>query len=175
VAVVITATVGSASANSFVTLAEAATYMEGRLNSDSWDDAVTDSQNRALVEATREISSQNGWVGNRVDDTQSLSWPREWAPDPDSSSGWYYENTEVPQRVKDATMELAFQFLVAGTTDIAALDSTLNVRVKTVDVLTTEYFEPNQRITGLRKYPRVWRLIAPLIEGSAGQINIVKG
>jgi hypothetical protein len=175
VAVVITATVGSASANSFVTLAEAATYMEGRLNSDSWDDAVTDSQNRALVEATREISSQNGWVGNRVDDTQALSWPREWAPDPDSSSGWYYENTEVPQRVKDATMELAFQFLVAGTTDIAALDSTLNVRVKTVDVLTTEYFEPNQRITGLRKYPRVWRLIAPLIEGSAGQINIVKG
>jgi hypothetical protein len=175
VAVVITATVGSASANSFVTLAEAATYMEGRLNSDSWDDAVTDSQNRALVEATREISSQNGWVGNRVDDTQALSWPREWAPDPDSSVGWYYENTEVPQRVKDATMELAFQFLVAGTTDIAALDSTLNVRVKTVDVLTTEYFEPNQRITGLRKYPRVWRLIAPLIEGSAGQINIVKG
>jgi hypothetical protein len=174
-AVTIVATVGGASANSFVLLSEAASYMEGRLNSDSWDDATTDEQNRALVEATREISSIVGWCGRRVDDTQALAWPRYMAPIPDSGSGWYFSETEIPQAVKDATMELAFQFLVAGTTDIASLDSTLNVRVKTVDVLTTEYFEPNQRITGLKRYPRVWRLIAPLIEYSGGQINVVRG
>ncbi len=168
-------TVGSASANSFVSLAEAASYMEGRLNSDAWDDATTDGQNRSLVEATREISSQNGWVGNRVDDTQSLSWPRNYAPDPDSSTGWYYESTEIPQRVKDATMELAFQFLKSGTTDVASLDTNLFVIEKTVDVLTTRWAEPYQKATGLKRYPRVWRLISPLMESSSSQIDIQRG
>jgi hypothetical protein len=77
--------------------------------------------------------------------------------------------------VKDAAMELAFQFLVAGTTDIASLDSSLNVIEKTVDVLTTRYAEPYQRAQGLKRYPRVWRLISPLLEVSGSQINIVKG
>lgn len=174
-AVVIVATAGSASANSFTTLAELTTYMEARLNSTNFDSATTDSKNRALVEATREISGLNSWVGSRTDDTQALSWPREFAPDPDVWTQTYYANTEIPQRVKDATMELAFQFLNAGTTDIAALDPNIGVRVKTVDVISTEYFDPGQRAQGLRRYPRVWRYIAPLMASSGSQINIVRG
>jgi hypothetical protein len=174
-AVVLDVTVGGASANSFASLAEADTYMEARLNSDSWDDATDDSCNRALVEATRELSSLSGWRGTRVTDTQALSWPRDFAINPDSANDFYYESTEIPQRVKDAAMELAFQFLVAGTTDIASLDSSLNVIEKTVDVLTTRYAEPYQRAQGLKRYPRVWRLISPLLEVSGSQINIVKG
>jgi hypothetical protein len=174
-AVIIDASVGGSASNSFTTLAEANTYMEARLNSSSWDDATDDSCNRALVEATREISSLPGWRGVRVTDTQSLSWPRDYAIDPDSANDFYYESTEIPQRVKDATMELAFQFLVAGTTDIASLDSNIGIIEKTVDVITTRYAEPYQRAQGLRRYPRVWRLISALMEVSGSQINIVRG
>ena len=118
-AVTIVATVGSASANSYVTLAECTTYMEARLNSDAFDDAVADDQNRALVEATRELTVLP-WDGLQVTATQALAWPRQWSRDPDSPVQDYFDTDVVPQRVKDATCELAFQFLKAGTTDLAA-------------------------------------------------------
>lgn len=149
--------------------------MEGRLNSDSWDNATTDEQNRALVEATREIDSLVGWVGRRVDDVQALSWPRYNAEIPDAGSDWYFSETEIPQAVKNATMELAFQFLVGGTSDIASLDANLFVIEKTVDVLTTRWAEPYQKATGLRRFPRIWRWLSPLLESSGSQINVQRG
>jgi hypothetical protein len=173
-AISITATVGSPTANSFVTLAEATSYMEGRLNASTWDAAATDSQNRALVEATRELSART-WKGMRVTDTQALSWPRQWACDPDSPVQGYFSTTVIPQRVKDATCELAFQFIKAGTTDIAALDATQGVIRKRIDVIETEYAEPHARVTGLKRFPRVWTLVAPMLEGSSGGLRIVRG
>ena len=174
-AVTIVATVGSASANSFVTLAEAATYMEGRLNASTWEtDASTDNKNRALVEATRELSALE-WCGRRVDDTQALSWPREMAVDPDSASDFYFDSTEVPQRVKDATCELAFQFIKAGTTDVAALPGDAEVINKTIDVISTTYADPSHRRQGLRRFPRIWRMIAPLLEPSGSTVRVVRG
>lgn len=170
-AVAIVATVGSASANSFVTLAEAATYMEARLNASTWEtDASTDTKNRALVEATRELDSL-GWVGRRAADTQALSWPRDLAVDPDSPNAWFYDDDEIPQRVKDATCELAFQFVKSGTTDVAALDATNNIISKTVDVLSTTYADPHQRAKGLARYPRVMARIAPLLEGASATVE----
>ena len=55
---VIDATVGGASANSFITLTEAQTFMDARLNSTAWSGASTADQNISLVEATRELSSK---------------------------------------------------------------------------------------------------------------------
>ena len=174
-AVVIVATVGSASANSFATLAEATSYMEARLNSTLWDAATTDSQNRALVEATRELSAKT-WNGNRVDEIQALSWPRDWAVDPDSPTADFYDTTLVPQRVKDAAVELAFQFVKAGTTDVAALDPNIGTIEKTVDVLTTRYAEPYARAKGLERYPSVMRYIRPLLATpSAVNVPTVRG
>lgn len=160
-AVTIDATVGGASANSFVLLTEMTTYMEGRLNSSSFDDASTDNQNRALVEATRWLSALS-WRGDRVTDTQALAWPRQWAYDPDNPAQTYYDTDEVPQRVKDATMELAFQFLKAGTTDIAGLDAQAGIRRKKIDVIETEY-DTVRRPTGMQAYPSVLRTIRPLL------------
>lgn len=175
-AVVIVATVGSATANSFVTSAEATTYHEGRLNSSAWSAAVADDQNRALVEATRELNLL-AYSSLKTNSTQALQWPRWFAPnrDPSADSQWYYDSTIVPQRVKDATCELALEFLKAGSTDIAALDSTINVIEKTVDVLTTRYAEPEKRRQGLARFPRVWSLIAPLLDGAFGSTPIIRG
>lgn len=173
-AVSIDATVGGASANSFVTLAEMTTYMEGRLNSSSFDGASTDDQNRALVEATRWLSALS-WDGYRVTSTQALSWPRQWAWDPDNPAQAYFDTDEVPQRVKDATMELANQFLKAGTTDIAALDAAAGIKRKKIDVIETEY-DPVRRPVGLSAYPSVVRTIKPLLAATGPHtIELVRG
>src|SRR5690348_768343 len=102
----IIATVGSATANSFVTVAECDAYCDGRSNADAWNNESDDDKKaRALIDATRELSNKN-WVGaGRVDATQALSWPRAFALNPDLAwTGYaYYGTTEVPKRVKDAT------------------------------------------------------------------------
>lgn len=174
-AVAIVATVGSATANSFITLAEAATYMESRLNASTWEtDASTDTKNRALVEATRWLSALN-WLGARVDDVQALSWPRAWAHNPDQTwAAWsYYDTTEIPTRVKDATAELAFQFVKQGTSDIAALDPNQGLVEDTVDVLTRRW-DGWARAQGLDRFPSVTRLVAPLLASSGSTRRVVR-
>jgi len=173
-AVTIVATAGSASANSFVTLAEANTYMEARLNSTLWDAATDDSKNRSLIEATRELGNLS-WQGYTAADTQALAWPREWVTDPDSPTLDYYDSTEIPTRLKNATCELAFQFIKAGTTDVAALDSTSGVIRKKIDVLETEYAEPWTRAKGLARYPRVLGFIRPLLASSGPVVDVIRG
>jgi hypothetical protein len=171
VAVTIVATVGGASSNSFVTLSEANTFMESRLNASTWEtDATTDDKNRALVEATRYLSHL-GWQGRKATDEQALNWPRQWVLDPESPNAFYYDTDVIPQRVKDATCELAFQFVKAGTTDIAALDESAQVQTKTIDVLSTTWF-PHGRKSGLGRYPSVMRLIQPLLASNAINVRV---
>lgn len=101
-AAVIDATLSGASANSYVTLAEADAYFETVPNSTTWDDKTDDQKNRAIISATRWIDSLN-FYGDRCDAGQALKWPRN--------------NYEVdliplacdliPQDIKYATYELA--------------------------------------------------------------------
>lgn len=175
-AVVIDATVGGASANSYVTLAEAQAYMDARLNESTWESATTDTQNRALVEATRELQPLY-WQGTRADSTQALAWPRWFVINPDLpwAGTVYYASTVIPQRVKDATCELALQFVKAGTTDVASQDPQQNVIEKTVGPLTTRYSEPVNRAVGIKRYPRAWNLIAVLLQSSGVVVPTLRG
>jgi hypothetical protein len=175
--ITITATAGDAAANSFVTEAEAIAYMAGRLNASAWTtlsgSTCTETEKQALIEATLELTVL-GYRGARVGTTQALAWPRDWAVNPDDPTGQFYANTVIPDRVKQATCELAFQFLKAGTTDVAALDSLQGIRQKTVDVLTTVY-EPGYRPRGIARYPRVINYLRPLLEGSSLMIPLERG
>lgn len=168
---------GSASANAFVSQDDADTYLDNRLNSSSWSGASDDDKARALIEATRDLSVLN-WDGRRVDDTQSLAWPRQLVHDPDDPNYGYFGSTEIPQRVKDATCELALEFLKAGTSDVAARDSSAYVVEESVGPVSTRYAEPYYKITeGMARYPRVLKLIKPLLAESLGsnQVRLVRG
>ena len=66
-AATITATLKSATANSYVTLAEANTYFETVPDSTTWDNKTDDQKKRALISATRWIDSLN-FYGDRCDD-----------------------------------------------------------------------------------------------------------
>lgn len=178
-ALVLNATVGGSAANTFVTAAEMTKYVEGRLNAAIW--TAAEAQLPALVEATHELSMLT-WIGTTVTSTQALSWPRQYAEDPDAPAGGStieYATNIVPVRVKHATCELALQFLKGGTTDIAALPATDGILEKTVDVLTTIYADPRAQKQGLRRYPSVMRFIRPLLlYGSGngnGSIALVRG
>lgn len=178
-AVVVVETVGSATANSFITVAEADTYLEARLNSSAW--TGTEPKKIAVIEATRTLSGLT-WTGSRTDAVQALSFPRIGVTDPDAPldaplDAWSgtpeYDDDEIPQRVKDATCELALEFLRAGTTDVAGIDATVGVITKTVDVLSTTY-DPNMRAQGLGRFPRVMSLIGPLLDSAGSGTAVVR-
>jgi len=174
-ALVIEATAGHASANSYVTAAEMTAYCESRRNASVWTAAAA--QESALTEATRTISLLR-FKGSRTDATQALEWPRTYCPNPDVpydaealslSDVVYIAGTIVPTRVKNATCELALQFLKAGTTDVAQPAQTDGVIEKTVDVITTKYAHPAYRQTqGIGRWPLVRDQLAPLLADGGG-------
>lgn len=179
-AVTLDATVGGASSNSFATVEEADAYLATRLNSGAW--TGTDPKAVALIEATRTLSAL-AWQGYRTDDVQALSWPRTGVVNPDASldapaGAWTgmpeYDDDVIPQRVKDATCELALEFLRAGTTDIAGQDDAAGIILETVGPLTTEWESAGVRPQGLQRYPRVIGFIAPLLGAGTGQAEVVR-
>lgn len=101
-AATIDATLEGASANSYVTLAEANAYFETTPDDSTWTDKTDDQKNRALISATRFIDDFE-FYGKRCTTTQALKWPRkEYKVD-----GVELKCTFVPDEVKVGTFELA--------------------------------------------------------------------
>lgn len=94
------ATPGAANANSYIALEDAQAYFNDRVFSDPWDDA--DDQTKALITATQRLD-QESFMGERATETQALKWPRIGV----YSDGILLADDEIPQKVKDATCELA--------------------------------------------------------------------
>lgn len=156
-------TAGAANANSFISRAAASTYLDARLNSSAWSAATDDNKDRALIEATRTLSLLD-YIGARVDDVQALSWPRQEAVNPDSPDETEFDTDEIPQRVKDATCELALEFLKAGSTDLEGTDPDAALIRKKVGPLEKEFAEPGARPSGIARFKRVSELVEPLLE-----------
>nr|BAR22048.1 putative head-tail connector protein [uncultured Mediterranean phage uvMED]BAR22049.1 putative head-tail connector protein [uncultured Mediterranean phage uvMED]BAR22089.1 putative head-tail connector protein [uncultured Mediterranean phage uvMED]BAR22119.1 putative head-tail connector protein [uncultured Mediterranean phage uvMED]BAR39014.1 putative head-tail connector protein [uncultured Mediterranean phage uvMED] len=101
-AATITATLSSATANSYVTLAEANTYFETVPDSTTWDNKSDDQKNRSLIAATRWIDSFV-FFGDRCDHGQALKFPR---------NNYQVDDVElacsaIPVNIKYAQYELA--------------------------------------------------------------------
>lgn len=120
-AITIDATVGGASANSYLTLADAQALIDGMVENDdvtAWASATTDQKNRALYSATQRLDRER-FLGARATDTQALQWPRTGVRKPDTyintyAVGFpfrittdYFTDTEIPDQVKQAQVVLA--------------------------------------------------------------------
>lgn len=124
-ALTIVATPGAANANSYLTLAEAVAYFEGRATAQEWEDA--DSQEALLVMATRVLDAvlspgrqlilgddcecsyyriRPHWTGAPATEAQALAWPRTGMY---NRNGFAIASTVVPQDLKNAVAELAYQ------------------------------------------------------------------
>lgn len=101
-AAVIVATLSGASANSYVTLAEANTYFETVPDSSTWTNKTDDQKNRAIISATRWIDALS-FYGDRCTTTQALKWPRENY----TVDGIDLACSLIPEGIKTATYELA--------------------------------------------------------------------
>lgn len=120
-AITIDATVGGASANSYLTLADAQALIDGMVENDdvtAWASATDDQKNRALYSATQRLDRER-FLGARATDTQALQWPRTGVRKPDTyintyAVGFpfrittdYFTDTEIPDQVKQAQVVLA--------------------------------------------------------------------
>jgi hypothetical protein len=108
-AITLVATVGSATANSYNTAAEltaiaALQFPRATIFERADDDDVA----RAAVTATRFLE-QMQFVGDRVDATQALSWPRYGVRLPTGAG--YYDGDVIPDPVKLAHAKLTFYLL----------------------------------------------------------------
>lgn len=183
-AIVITATPGSASANSFATEAEfiayAATLAVVPTGTTVAGSACSEAEKKALVMAYRAFNNF-AWLAYRTTSTQAGAWPRSYCPNPDvpgiadlaDLALLYFADDIVPDRIKNGQIELALAIIGGGTTDIFAADSTAGVIEKTVDVLTTRW-QPYSRPVGLAKYPQVFAYIGPMLASSAGSLEIAR-
>lgn len=98
-AITIDNTVGGSDSNSYCTLAEVNTYMEGIPWFDSTWDALSDAvKNSWLVFATRAIDRLK-FSGTRYDKDQALEFPRTITDD-------QTDEGDMPQKVKDAQCEM---------------------------------------------------------------------
>jgi hypothetical protein len=100
---------GLATANSYATAAEAATYFDGLNATSAWTAATTDQKEKALRMATQWLDSSYGqaWIGTRSTSAQALDWPRTYAYD---AAGELLEAV-VPAKLKHATIELASRYV----------------------------------------------------------------
>ena len=120
-AIAINATVGAANANSYLTLTDAQSLIDGLIEDDdvvAWASATTDQKNRALYTAAQRIDRER-FLGAKATNTQALQWPRDGVRKPDTfthtySAGFpfrlttdYYTTTEIPEQIKNAQSVLA--------------------------------------------------------------------
>ena len=175
-AATINATLSSASANSYVTLAEANTYFETVPDSSTWDDKTDDQKNRSLISSTRWIDSLN-FYGDRCDTSQALSWPR---------NNYHVDRVEltcsaIPADIKYAVYELA-RALVNDTNSITGNtgDTGLFEEVK-LGELEVKYNTSSQATGTVNSvfdvYPWLQSYLGAYCLGGSGsyQVRVVRG
>lgn len=114
----VTLTVGT---DSYVTVDEANAYMAQRLYADAWTDASADDKVRALVSATRALENLT-FKYRPTNMLQVLQFPRTIVRGPFFYDDWQfvqntYDDTIVPQCVKDSECEEAFALLKYGDSE----------------------------------------------------------
>lgn len=141
--VTVVATVGSASANSYITVATADDLANLYLGTLNWTSASTDNKGRALIMATRYLDELS-YIGERATSTQALAWPRSEA----ACGDWSFTTSEIPQPIKQATFDLAEALLGtstllssagAGSAELIPGIPNANLKSATIDVLSVQF------------------------------------
>jgi len=147
--------------NSYVSLADADAYFDNKLDVAAWTDASTTQKEQALVTATRTLDTLP-WLGTVRDESQTLAFPREGSYVDPARGSIIYFGTTPPQRILDATCELAYHLLNndgllddVGTVDAVSIGSISITNIKRARLLPTSVF---YLVKPLRTFGRqVWR------------------
>lgn len=159
---------GQPTANSYVSLEEANSYLGANLYADAWTNATDDKKAAALVSATRALDHAIQWDGLRIGEGQALEWPRTRVPRSDlygfnttvGVRGTFWPDNAVPYLVKHGTCELALAMLQGNRTaddPTRGIDS-LKLGQGALEVAFTK--DPGQRVFVLPD--EVLRIISPI-------------
>lgn len=162
------ATVGGAASNTYISQADATTYLGDRLNTSAWTNADSTEKDQALLQATRRLDVEE-YDGSKNTQGQALKWPRVGAIDDD---GYEFATDAIPQIVKDAQCELALWLLNQGTTDALAptgLEGFINVKVGSLDATPRH----SQKAGALPQV--VLDILRPVLATSRSMVDIVLG
>jgi hypothetical protein len=169
-AIVVETGTGSATANSYATIAQADAYISLRLYT-GWTAIVDAHKEAALVNATDYIEAtyRDAWQGYRVSSTQALSWPRSTVV----VDTFPVAANIVPAAVIQACIEMAYR---SGTGSVLIEDQGQLVVREKVDVIETEYAQFSDPA---QKYPFVSKLLAPYllsanVGGSFSQVRTLR-
>jgi len=125
------ATIAGASADSYISVADADTYHGTNLNVTDWTGASNDSKERSLKMATRLLDERIDWIGSKNTDAQALRWPRAAVTTPD---GYAIETTEIPTAVTNATAEFAKYLIASDRTDDAEGKGLIEASIGSIEV-----------------------------------------
>jgi len=157
---------GLSTANSYLSVADADQYNENNSASTDWSGATQANKEKALRLATRylDVRYDGLWKSFRTNETQALAWPRAYAVDQD---GYYWDSDEMPQRLEDATAELALR-VIEGDTLFADITKPGTIKSQSVTVgpiqKSIEYMGGYTQVKG---YPLIDGLVRPLIKSSS--------
>jgi hypothetical protein len=160
-------TIGGAAADSYATLAE----YEDRAAAMGWTLADTNAANEInLRRAAIALDVSYAFRGTKNTAGQAREWPR--FSDMGYGSTVYFDpypirSTEVPQRIKDAQMEMAY--LIQGGADPLAT-YTGGIKRQRVDVIEVEYAGAQ----GRPRYDAVDRLLSGYVTAAPGQSVMVR-
>lgn len=132
---------GLSTAQAFCDVAYASAYADAR--GMTFSTGTTTQKEKALILGGDWLANELRlrYVGSRKTSTQRLPWPRTSAVE---NYGLAIEDTTIPWRLKDANAELAV-LVHAGVSLQADLDNGgLLVSSKTIDVLSTSWFQPEK-------------------------------
>lgn len=164
----VSATIGGAESNSYLTLAEADAYFLDALHATAWTSATEGDRGKAIVSATRFIDAKFIFKGVKTDQAQALSFPRYGVANLD---GYNYDSDELPPRLKDATAELALSLLAGGIS--AFSDPSTGIRKVKAGVVEVE-FDKEDRVETITD--DVSALISHLVKNSLNsgfqQVNL---
>jgi len=150
-----------AGADSYLSLAAADTYHSSHGSPTAWASATDPAKEAALRYATQWVDGKFQFLGSVADSDQVLDWPRQNVWDDEGRS---VAADIVPQRVKDATAEMALAHIGAALN--ASLARGGAVRREQVGPVAVEYMESANPETD---FPYVRRLLAPLLNNFGGR------
>jgi hypothetical protein len=165
---------GSATAESYISVADATTYHANRGNT-AWAALASDTVREQVLRKATDYMEQvyrMRWAGVRATASQALSWPRDAVQIPDSPGGYfgipnYIENNVVPDAVKNACAELA---LKSSSADLFA-DENRGVLSEKIGPIETQY-DPNSSQT--KRYKAIDGMLKPYLEYPLGIVQAVR-
>jgi hypothetical protein len=163
-------TPGGASADGYVSEADADAYHATRVDNDAWTAADTATKETAIKNATRLLDLLK-WKGSKTFEAGALRWPREGVYDLD---GLAIDDQTIPTWLEQATAEYAFVLIRDG--DVTATPGSAGLERVKVDVIElefdTERSNPTQKAGGTPD--SVIAMIAPYLQGSPFTLRVIR-